>query len=340
MKNLVRSVLAAVTLAAAFMTTSASAQSAAAPPDPMANPCQRACLEGWVNKYLDAMKAHNVDPALFAREAKFTENGIHLPLGGEGLWFDMSGIGKYKFYVPDVETQQVAFFGTVQIAGRASAQGPAKPTTVGLVLRLKIRKNKITEIEQLSIRPDVQLGAATAAAPSRFPPTGEAVEAMGAPDPIFGQLIPPAERMSRADLIRTANYYFTGMAPNDGKGYYPFTDDCLRHENGMISAGPKDPAAPRRMGCKEQFETALKGVVSRIRDRRFVAVDREHGIVFAFAFFDHHNINWTWQLGELFKIEKGKIRRIEAMFQKAPFGTPSGWSTYEQAMSEDIHDVR
>jgi hypothetical protein len=94
------------------------------------------------------------------------------------------------------------------------------------------------------------------------------------------------------------------------------------------------------MGCKEQFEKGLKGVVSRIRDRRFVAVDRERGIVFAFTFFDHHNINWTWQMAELFKIEKGKIRRIEAMFQKAPFGTPSGWSTYEQAMSEDIQDVR
>ena len=44
--------------------------------------------------------------------------------------------------------------------------------------------------------------------------------------------------------------------------------------------------------------------------------------------------------GRAFKIEQGNIRRIEAMFQKAPFGTPSGWSTYEQAMSEDIQDVR
>ena len=26
----------------------------------------------------------------------------------------MTGIGNYKFYVPDTETQQVAFFGTVQ----------------------------------------------------------------------------------------------------------------------------------------------------------------------------------------------------------------------------------
>ena len=58
------------------------------------------------------------------------------------------------------------------------------------------------------------------------------------------------------------------------------------------------------------------------------------------AFFDHEQINWTWQLGELFKIEDGKIRRVEAVFHKAPYGIPSGWSTFEQAMSESIQSVR
>jgi hypothetical protein len=94
------------------------------------------------------------------------------------------------------------------------------------------------------------------------------------------------------------------------------------------------------MSCKKQFEVALKNVVSRVRDRRFVAVDRDRGIVFAFAFFDHENINWTWQLGELFKIEDGKIRRIEAIFHRAPYGIPSGWSTYEQGMSDQPQSIR
>ncbi len=94
------------------------------------------------------------------------------------------------------------------------------------------------------------------------------------------------------------------------------------------------------MTCKRQFEVALKGVVTRVRDRRFVAVDREKGIVFAFAFFDHENINWTWQLAELFRIEKGRIARIEAIFHQAPYGILSGWSTYEQSISDAIQDVR
>jgi hypothetical protein len=69
-------------------------------------------------------------------------------------------------------------------------------------------------------------------------------------------------------------------------------------------------------------------------------VDRERGIAFAFTFFDHHRINWTWQIAELFRMENGQIRRIEAIFHQAPFGMTSGWSTWEQAMSSDIQDVR
>ena len=67
------------------------------------------------------MHAHEVTPKLFARDTKFTENGVRLPLGNEGLWFGMSGKGSYKFYVPDVETQQVAFIGTVRENGNRGA---------------------------------------------------------------------------------------------------------------------------------------------------------------------------------------------------------------------------
>jgi hypothetical protein len=93
--------------------------------------------------------------------------------------------------------------------------------------------------------------------------------------------------------------------------------------------------------CREQFESGqLFNVVSRIRDRRFVAVDRERGIVLAFGFFDHVQINWTWQLAELFKIENGMIRRIEAVFHRCPYGMNSGWSTYEQGISEELQSIR
>jgi hypothetical protein len=98
--------------------------------------------------------------------------------------------------------------------------------------------------------------------------------------------------------------------------------------------------------------------VHRIRDRRFVAVDEERGIVFSFVFFDHpggatRNFTtpngravtagpaqpWTWQIAELFKIENGQIRQIEAILERSPYGMNSGWSSYEDGMSDRARDV-
>ncbi len=306
--------------------------------------CDRACLENYVDRYMDAMLNNDPSLELFSRDCRFTENGVRLPLGNEGLWVNMSGKGNYKFYVPDVETQQIAFIGTAR-EGAANKQGEG--TLVAIALRLKIMNSRITESEQLVIRPDSNIMGSPQA-----PSTGANVEKMGAPHEIYRQAIPEAERSSREELIKASNYYFSGMQKNDGKGYYPFTDDCHRIENGMPATNVPVPAGQKRpdpktakmysasWGCKEQFESGLIGFVTRIRDRRYVAVDRERGIVFAFGFFDHDTINWTWQIAELFKIEKGNIRRIEAVFHRCPYGMNSGWSTYEQGMSDQIQSVR
>jgi len=334
--------------AGAFVVAATQAVPAVANPGGIPAPeqkCQRECLEGYMNRYLQAMVDKKVDPDLFARDVKFTENGIQLPLGNEGLWATATGLGNYKFYVPDTFTQQVAFMGTMMEAGRTASTGPAQaPDPVGIDVRLKIDdEGKISEVEQIVARPDRPLGPAPATPATGFGATGANVEKMGSPHPIFLEAVPEDERMTREDLIAVANQYFEAMQRNDGNGYYPFTDDCLRHENGMISAGPpgtKGFSGNPVQGCKEQFEKSLKGVVTGIRDRRFVAVDRERGIVFAFAAFDHRPINWTWELGELFKIENNQIRRIEAIFIRGPYGVCSGWGTYEQCRSEEIQDVR
>jgi hypothetical protein len=301
--------------------------------------CDRACLENYLDRYLDAMMANDPSLELFTRDCKFTENGVQLPLGGEGLWYSMSARATYKFYIPDVETRQIAYIGTVREGGGApskKAAPGAKPSEgrlAAVAIRLKIDDNgKISEAEQLVVRPETQLSFGGAKQDTPPPQsTADRVEQMGAPHEIFMEVIPEAERMSREELVKVGNYYFEGLQRNDAKGYYPFTDDCVRYENGMMSTNQ----------CKKQFsDGSLAGIVSRIRDRRFVAVDRERGIAFAFGFFDHYSINWTWQLAELFKIEKGNIRRIEAVFHRCPFGLNSGWSTYEQGMSEEIQSIR
>jgi len=325
--------------------------------------CDRACLEKYVDQYLDAMISHEPSPSLFAGDCKFTEDGVQLQLG-EGLWSSMVGKGTYKFYVPDVETRQIAFIGTVREEGYQPGEG----TPVAIALRLKIRDHRITEAEQLVFRPGNNLAGG---ALSYLDTAGVNMEKMGAPHPVYAEVIPEAERPSREDIIKTANYYFSGLQLNDGKGYYPFTDDCERIENGEratnvpLKPGEKRPD-PRTAvsyssawGCREQFESGLARFVTRIRDRRYVAVDRERGIVFSFCYFDHAagktrrykspdgrdivagpTEPWTWQIAELFKVEKGKIRRIEAVMHRVPYGMNSGWSTYEQGMSDQIQDIR
>ena len=231
------------------------------------------------------------DPTLFAKNCRFTENGVQLQLG-EGLWASMVGKGTYKFYVPDIETQQVAFIGTA----REEAQRPGAGSPVAVALRLKIQDGLISEAEQLVIRPESNLFDPTRKQP---PSAAESIEKMGAPHAIFAEVIPEAERPSREEMIKTANYYFSGMQKNDGKGFYPFTDDCERYENGgratnvPLKPGEKRPDPKKELvyssawSAKEQFESGLIHFVTRIRDRRFVAVDHERGIVYSFCFFDH-----------------------------------------------------
>jgi hypothetical protein len=304
--------------------------------------CDRACLENYVDRYMDAMLRNDPSLDLFSRDCKFTENGIRLPLGNEGLWLRMTGKGNYKFYVPDVETQRVAFIGTAREGGD---QGEGE--LVAIAIRLKIGDGLITEAEQIVRRREADTTGVI-----QELSVGEKVEQMGEPNEIYREAIPEAERASREQLIETANYYFTGLQKSDGKGYYPFTDDCNRIENGSLGTNVPVPEGQKKPDpktatessvhwtCKEQFESGVFNFISRIRDRRFVAVDRERGIAFAFGFFDHDMLNWTWHLAELFRIEKGNIRRIEAIYYRCPYGMNSGWSTYEQGMSDQIQSIR
>ncbi len=260
--------------------------------------CDRACLEGFVDKYLDAVIAHDPKMLPLARGVKFTENGVRLDVG-DAHWKTVTGKGNYRLFVTDAEAGQVAFIGTIREEGRGPEGVPA-----ALALRLKVENRQIAEIETLVIRatPAANAPRGGAGAPPTPPTfTGAAVnlDRLGTPHHLFTETIPPAERMSREDLIKTANMYFSGMEKNDGKGVYPFTDDCNRIENGSLSTNvplregqtrpdPKTATGySSNWGCKEQFESGLIHFVWRIRDRRYVAVDRRRGLVFSFAFFAH-----------------------------------------------------
>ena len=57
--------------------------------------CDRHCLEGFVDRYLEAMLARKVSDDLFARDTKFTENGVRLPLGKHRITVERTGYFPY-----------------------------------------------------------------------------------------------------------------------------------------------------------------------------------------------------------------------------------------------------
>ncbi len=314
-------------------------------------PCDRECLNGFVDQYLDALVKHDPKLVPLTKNVKFTENGQRLDLG-DGLWRSMESKGTYRLFVTDTQAGEVAFLGTINEQGRKAGE----KVGVVIALRLKVVNRQIPEVETLVVRNE------------RF---AQNFEKIGTPNHLFQEAVPPAERMSREDLIKISNMYFTGMQQNDGKGVYPFTDDCNRIENGSQSTNvppadgkpvPDPKTATNYSGawsCKTQFESGLLHFVTRIRDRRFVAVDPERGMVFSFIFFDHSagntrtfqtpdgrtvtagpNQPWTWELAELFKVEKGKIHQIEAVMDRSPYGMNSGWSNWEDGMSSRARDIK
>ena len=313
-------------------------------------PCDRECLEGLLDRYLDAMIAHDPSQVPLADDFVMTENGQRLPVG-DALWKTMVGKGTYRLFATDVDAGQVAFIGTIREEANNNPEGAAN----SLALRLKVEDRRISEAEALVIR-----GGGSAAN----------LEAMGGPHAVYTTEVPVEERMPRDELIRVADMYFAGMERNDGMGEYPFTDDCERVENGNVTTNqptPPDETRPDpatanmysdQWSCLEQFESGLIHFVWRIRDRRYVAVDAERGLVFSFVFFDHalgedrtYSVPggrvvtagpidpWTWQIAELFRIENGLIRRIEAVLTRAPYGMDSGWSRWEDSISSEIQDA-
>ena len=318
--------LIALALAASLVTTGTLA---AEPPAPdRSADCNRACLEGFVDSYLEALAARDPDRLPLADDVVFVENQQVLKLG-DGLWRTVTGLGKYRHYFADPEMGQTGLIGVVEESG----------TKIIFDMRLAIEEGRIKEIETLAIRANAEL-----------------YEQRGEPHPKFLETIPPEKRLPREQLAAIANKYFTGMQGNDPQGDYSFFHpECDRWEHALqttnqkgVKYGHVGDTEFAAMSCRAQFQTGFLGFVTRIRDRRFAVVDVERQSVLALAQFDHngtvrelHMSNGkvsvvppyfssprTLSIGEAWRIEDGMLRQIEATLNESPYGMrpafPSG----------------
>lgn len=277
-------------------------------------------LYARLDEFLDALVARAPDRLKWAAGARLSENNVMLPVG-EGLWGTIIGLGDYRLRFADVQTNQVGFFGTALEEGEES----------GLTIRVMYDDaGAITEVEKVVVR--------QSDSGIKF------VNQKWYTKPVLEQMA--TGQGSRAEMIALSNGYFDTLQLNDGTIRTKFHPDCQRVENGVQTTNNPEfanivPVAA--MACEDQFRMGNYRYDDRLRGRRYPLVDEERGLVLAFGFIDHSGKLKEYQLtdgrtvkspihrphsfylGELFRIEEGAIKQIEANFITVPYWMPSPW---------------
>jgi hypothetical protein len=142
--------------------------------------CDHACLKGFVDKYLDAVVAHDPGRLPWTSDVMFTESTIRLNLG-EGLWSTATGVHAYKVYIADRYSNVAGFCGVMMER--------AEPRL--LSLRLLIRNGEIKEIETLIARQGLVGPMRPEMATQRQ-------------KPIWGEVLKPSGRVPRLAMLAAA----------------------------------------------------------------------------------------------------------------------------------------
>lgn len=318
--------------------------------DSTSNTCNRACLIDVAETYLSSLVAHDPSIAPLADNIAFVENITALS-PGEGLWeSSVTAPDNFAIYVPDEKNQTIGFLGMMTYlaappapsgsspeereAFKASAEKLVQPVIVAL--RLKLENGQIIEAEHLhsGIREDFLSTLQT-------PREG-----------LFAE-VTMSQRMDHNELILMGESYYDALDDNDGT-LMPFAEDCERHENGMITAGPNAGAGPNNAGsgsvardCEGQLTSKVMSYITQIKNRRVFAADPVTGLVMGLSHFNHSMDTGPYEVintdgstsmrtmdfapfdlpaAHIFKIGgDGMVHEIEAMGFTTLYNAPTGW---------------
>lgn len=263
--------------------------------------CGHACLQGFVDSYLDALAKHDPSTLPVAPSVKFTENGKALKLG-EGFW-KTAGASTYRLYALDPESENAAAQAVVEENGGLDT----------FFVRLKLKNQKITEAETLVCRK----GQAGFFAPEKLT-TAPA---------IYSELLPESQKTARAQLIKQASAYFTAVQAEGTKDYRaaPLAPGMNRFENGVQTTNVPVMGNPAMSGSEQLDKGIFKGLA--IDHRRFPVVDTERGVVVGLILM-HANQNGKMGgilISEMFKIAANQIQQVQAVMVNVPNDSDTGW---------------
>lgn len=301
-------------LAAAPMPLGAAMPKATGP-----KPCDRTCLNGFVDHFLTVLVSHDPSKLALSPAVRSTVNGT-LEAPGGPIWQAIDAISFHQ-YVPDPLTGQVAFYGVAEEKGRRGT----------LYLRLKVEGGKLAEIEMV-------LGNRTV----------DGVPGLISPNPLFNYVLPLDQRRSRDTLTAIADSYFEGLERHDGSKV-PVRPDCRRFEDGVqTSLNPMFINLP----CNNFSPFTY---MDRLSSRSYPIVDVERGLVVGQVVIEVSTPKGPGAttsrppvnplsgmvmppnplrsqprntvIRELFKIIDGQITEIQVVRLDRPYGSGDGWHT-------------
>jgi len=290
-------------------------------------PCDRTCLKSSLDQYLQAIVKHDPQAAPLFLGYRHTENAMLVKLG-EGAWKSMTSIGIVDRRYYDPVSGQAAFFGVLN-------EG-IEPTVT--TVRIRVEDRKITEAEWIIAR-------RVAAGINGFDAQGKPQAYAFSPDnlalhPIDQRVVPPAQRLSREQLIAITNSYFDGITAHDGSMIMAHPA-CSRVENGQTVSGdptaragspPPPPPAPGARPASSCSAGLQNFNLSNVAARRFPLVDTESQIVLAYAVFIRRPGSPSRRnaFAEWFVIDTNKIRHVYSTMFYPPNDLPvPNWPPYD-----------
>jgi hypothetical protein len=253
--------------------------------------CTREGLKSIADKYFTALEAHKPSSLPLASNVKYTENGIEVPIG-KGVW---ETAGKTTFKRGMVDTKKC---GTHT---QAIIEEDGKPILYGV--RLKIDKDKISEIEAIVIRGEQVL---------------DAKAILDTKDQDWEGILPPEQRSSRLAMMAAADDYF-GLFVKENKrkvSDIAYSGVCDRWENGMqtTKGGEFQGVELPAHSCSPE------GFADMDHPPRRFLIDEETGVVVAYVLFNN-----VWPDFHMFKMKDGKVDWIQAYFEYGKEYTTIGW---------------
>jgi hypothetical protein len=247
--------------------------------------CTRETLKATVDKYFEALEAHDPLSLPLASNIKYTENGDQVDVG-EGLW-KTAGALKFKRSAFDTETCN-------SITESAIAEGDVD---IIFGLRLRLEEDEITEIETIIVRSQSDYVV--------YSPAGLIATA----NDDWETVLPADKQPTREELASIVDTFYE-LLPLGACG---FAEDCIRYEDGA-STGPcrhetycEDPES-----VPETLSITPRLYVLDVEASIAVGVTLFPSVLFEGLFTDFH----------MFKYRDGKVRGVHALFVSVE---ESGW---------------